>query len=219
MYCCCSFSPSRPTLCDPMDCSMPGFPVLYHVPEFAQTHVHLIMMSDAIQPFQPVLSPSPPAFSLSHHQDLFQFVSSLHQVAEVLELQLQHLSFQWIFRTDFLYDWLVWSPCSPGDSQDSSPTPEFISINICMLLLLLLRCFSHVQIFTIPWTAAYQAPLSMGFSRQEYWSGLPLPSPQYTYICLQKILYEPPFGFCGGSMGTESTCNAGDTGDVGLIPG
>ena len=67
-------------------------------------------------------SPSPPAFSLSQHQGLFQWVGSSHQVAKVLELQLQHQSFQWIFRTDFLYNWLVWSPCSSRDSQESSPT-------------------------------------------------------------------------------------------------
>ena len=63
------------------------------------------------------VSPSPPpAFNLSQHQDLFQWVSSAHQVAKVLELQLQRQSFQWIFRTDFLQDWLVWS-CSPRDSR------------------------------------------------------------------------------------------------------
>ena len=59
-----------PTLCDPMDCSMPGFPVHYQLPEFAQTHVHQV--GDAIQPSHPLLSPSPPAFNLSQHQGLFQ---------------------------------------------------------------------------------------------------------------------------------------------------
>ena len=87
------------TLCDPMDCSAPGFPVHHHLPEFAQTHVHQV--SDAIQPSHPLSSPSP-AFNLSQHQSLFQWVSSSHQVTKVLELQLQHQSFQWIFRTDFL---------------------------------------------------------------------------------------------------------------------
>ena len=82
------------------DCSTPGFPVLHHLPEFAQTHVHWI--SDAIQPTHPLSPPSPSAFSLSQHQDLFQWVVSLHQVAKVLELQLQHQFFQWIFRVDFL---------------------------------------------------------------------------------------------------------------------
>ena len=60
----------------------------------------------------------------SQHQGLFQWVSSSHQVAKVLEFQLQHQSFQWIFRTDFLQDGLVGSPCSPMDSQESSPTPQ-----------------------------------------------------------------------------------------------
>ena len=76
-----------------------------------------------------LLSPSPPTFSLSQHQGLFQWVSSLHQVAKVLEFQLQHRSFQWILRTDFLLDWLVGSPCSPRDSQEYSPTPQFKSIS------------------------------------------------------------------------------------------
>ena len=70
-----------------MNCSMPGFPVLHHLPEFAQTHVHWV--NDAIQPSHPLSSLSPPAFSFSQHQGLFQWVSSLHQVAEVLELQFQ----------------------------------------------------------------------------------------------------------------------------------
>ena len=81
------------------------------------------------QPSHPLLSPFSPALNLSQHQGLFQCVSSLHQVAEVLEFQLQHQSFQWIFRTDFLQRGLVGSPCSPRDSQESSPTPQFKSIN------------------------------------------------------------------------------------------
>ena len=85
-------------------------------------------VGDAIQPSHPLSSPSP-AFNLSQHQGLFQGVSSLCQVAKVLTFQLQHQSFQWIFRTDFLSDWLVWSPWSPRDSQESSPTPQFKSIN------------------------------------------------------------------------------------------
>ena len=89
------------SLCDPMDCSIPGFPVLRYLPEFSQTHVHWV--DDAIQPSHP-FSPRP-AFNLSHHQGLFQWVGSSHQVAKVLELQLQHQFFQWIFRVDFLRDW------------------------------------------------------------------------------------------------------------------
>ena len=70
-----------------MKCSMPGFPVLHYLPEFAQTHVHWV--SDAIQPSNPLSPPSPPAFNLAQHQHLFQWVSSLHQVAKILEFQLQ----------------------------------------------------------------------------------------------------------------------------------
>ena len=100
-----SVAQSCPTLCNPMDCSTPSLPVHHQLPEFTQTHVHRI--GDAIQASHPLSSPSPPAFNLSQHQGLFQWVSSLHQVAKVLELQLQHQSFQWIFRTDLLrMDWL-----------------------------------------------------------------------------------------------------------------
>ena len=85
------------TLCDPIDCSMPGFPVYHQLPELAQTHVHRV--SDTIQPSHALSSPSPSAFDLSQHQGLFQWVSSLHQVAKVLEFQLQHQSFH------FIQDW------------------------------------------------------------------------------------------------------------------
>ena len=74
------------TLCDPMDCSMPDFPVLHHLPELAQTHVHWV--GDAIQRSHPLLSPSLPAFNISQHQGLSQWVSSSHQVAKVLDLHL-----------------------------------------------------------------------------------------------------------------------------------
>ena len=81
------------TLCDPMNRSTPGLPVHHQHPESTQTHVHWV--GDAIQPFHPLPSPSSPALNLSQHQGLFQWVSSLHQVAKVLEFQLQHQSFQW----------------------------------------------------------------------------------------------------------------------------
>ena len=131
--CCCSITQSCLTLCDLMDCSMPGFLVLHYLPEFAQTHVHWV--ADAIQPSHPLSCPSPPALNLSQHQGLFQWVSSLHQVAKVLEFQLQHQSFQWTPRTD-LEDGLVGSPCSSRDSQESSPTPQFKSINSSVLSFL-----------------------------------------------------------------------------------
>ena len=94
-----------------------------------------LMSMVLVMPSHPLSSPSP-AFNLSQLQGLFQWVSSSHQVAKVLELQLQHQSFQWIFRTDFLYDWLAWSPCSPRDSQESSPTPQFKSTNSSVLSFL-----------------------------------------------------------------------------------
>ena len=122
------------TLCNPRDCSTPGLPVHHQLLEFTQTHVHWV--SDVIQPSHPLSSPSPPAFNLSQHQGLFQWVTSWLQVAKVLEFQLQHQSFQWIFRTDFLYNGLVGSPCSPRDSQESSPTPQFKSINSSVLSFL-----------------------------------------------------------------------------------
>ena len=122
------------TLFDPMDCSRPGFPVLHQLPELAQIHVHRV--SDNIQSSHPLLSPSPPAFFLSQHQGLFQWVSSSHQVAKVLELQLQHQSFQWIFRVDSLSDGMVRFPCSPRVCQASSPTTQFESINSLAFSLL-----------------------------------------------------------------------------------
>ena len=88
------------TLCDPMNCSTPRLPVHHQLPEFTQTLVHRV--SDAIQPSHPLSLPSPPAPNPSQHQSLFQWVNSLHEVAKVLECQLQHQSFQWTPRTDLL---------------------------------------------------------------------------------------------------------------------
>ena len=127
LYICCSAVQSCPSLWDPMDCSTPGFPVLHHLLEFAQTHAHWVC--DAIPPSHPLLPPSLPAFNLSQHHGRFQWAGSSHQVAKAVELQHQHQSFQWIFRVDFLWDWLDWSLCSPRDSQESSLTPQFESIN------------------------------------------------------------------------------------------
>ena len=114
-------------LCDTIDCSTPGILVHHQLLEPTQTHIHHV--GDAIQRSHSLLSPSPPAFNLFQHQGLFQLVSSLYQVAKVLEFQLQPQSFQWKFRTDFLSDELVWSPCSPRDSQESFSTPQFKSIS------------------------------------------------------------------------------------------
>ena len=129
-----SVAQSCPTLCDPTNHSTPGLPVHHQLLEFTQTHV--CWVSDAIQPSHPLSSPSPPAFNLSQNQGLFKWVSSLHQVAKVSEFQLQHQSFQWTPRADLLQDGLVGSLCSPRDSQESSPTPQFKSINSLVLSFL-----------------------------------------------------------------------------------
>ena len=85
-----SVAQSCPTLCDPMNCSMPGLPVHHQLPEFIQTHVHRV--GDTIQPSHPLFSPSP-ALNLSQHQGLYNWVNSLHQVAKVLEFQVMTLLF------------------------------------------------------------------------------------------------------------------------------
>ena len=105
------------TLWDPMDYSTPGFPVRNQLSVPTQTPVHWI--GDAIQLSHPLLSPSPPTLNHSQHQGLFKWVSSSHQVVKVLEFWLQYQSFQWIFRVDFIWDWLVWSPCYLRNSQES----------------------------------------------------------------------------------------------------
>ena len=108
------------TLCDPMTCSTPGLPVHHQLLEFTQTHVHWV--GDAVQPSYP-LSPSPPAFNVSQHQGLFQWVSSSHQVAKVLEFQLQRQSFQWTPRTWSPLGWTGWiSLMSKGLSRVFSNT-------------------------------------------------------------------------------------------------
>ena len=95
-----SVTQSCPTLFDPMNHSTPGLPVHYQLPEFTQTHAHRV--GDAIQPSHPLSSPSPLAPNPSQHQGLFQCVNSTHEVAKVLDFQLQHQSFQWTPRTDLL---------------------------------------------------------------------------------------------------------------------
>ena len=139
-----SVAQSCPTLCDPMNYSTPGLPVHHQTPEFTQTHVYQV--NDAIQPSDPMSSPSPPAPNPSQHQSHFQWVIVSHQVAKVLEFQLQHQSFQWTPRTDLLQNGLVGSPCSPRDSQESSPIPQFKRINSLALRFL----YSPTLIHTWP---------------------------------------------------------------------
>ena len=129
-----SVAQSCPTLRDPINRSTPGLPVHHQLPEFTQTHVHRV--SDAMQPSHPLSSPSPPAPNPSQHQSLFQWVNSSNEVAKVLEFQLHHHSLQRNPRADLLQNGLVGSPCSPRDSQESSPTPQFKRINSSVLSLL-----------------------------------------------------------------------------------
>ena len=131
---CCSVAQSRLTLCNSTDCSTPDLPVPHYLLKSAQVHLHCT--GDAIHPSHPLSPPSPPAFSLSQHQGLFRWVSSLHQLVKVLEFQLQHLLFQWKFRVDFLSDWPAWSPCCPRDCEEPSPAPQSRSINALALSLL-----------------------------------------------------------------------------------
>ena len=128
------FQFSSVALCDPTDYSTPGLPVQHQLPEFTQTHVHWV--SDTIQPSHPLSSPFPSAPNPSQHKSLFQLVNTSHEVAKVLEFQLQHHSFQRHPKVDLLQNGLVGSPCSPRDSQKSSPTPQFKSINSSALSLL-----------------------------------------------------------------------------------
>ena len=117
-----SVAESCPTLCNPMDCSTPGFPVHHQLLELAQIQIHWV--SDAIQPSHPLSSPSPLPFNLSQNQGLFQRVSSSHQVAKLLEFQLQHQSFQWMSIQDwFPLGWTGWiSLMSKGFSRVFSNT-------------------------------------------------------------------------------------------------
>ena len=103
-----------PTLCDPMNRSTTSLPIHHQLPELTQTHVHRV--SDAIQPSHPLSSPAP-APNPSQHQSLFQWINSSHEVAKVLEFQLQHHSFQRNPRADLLQNGLVGSSCSPRDSK------------------------------------------------------------------------------------------------------
>ena len=129
--CCCSVTQSCLTLCDPMDYSMPGSPVLHHLPELIQTHVHWV--GDAIQPSCPLSSPSPPAFSLSQSFPVSQLFSSggrsigASALATVLPMNIQG----W-----FPLALIGWSPYSPRDSQESPSTPQFKSSSSSVLSLL-----------------------------------------------------------------------------------
>ena len=138
-----SVAQSCPILCDPMNRSTPGLPVHHQLLEFTETQVHWV--SDAIQPSHPLSSPSPPAPKPSQHHSLLQWFNYSHEMAKVLEFQLQHHSFQRNPRADLLQNGLVESPCSLRDSQESSPTPQFKSINSSVPLF---KTTSHQVFFS-----------------------------------------------------------------------
>ena len=114
-----------------MDCSMSGLSVPHHLLKFAHIHVHCI--NDAIQPPHPLMPSVLSALNLSQHQGIFQWVGCSHQMTRILEFQLQHQLFQWVFRIDFPSDWCL---CCPRNSQESSPAPQFKGINSLALCLL-----------------------------------------------------------------------------------
>ena len=123
----------------------------------------MFILSVAMQLSHPLMPSSPSALNLSQYHRLFQWVVCSHQMTKILELQLQHQSFQWIFRVDLPSDWLVWSPCSPGVSQESSPTPQFKSLN-CLALSIL---YGPTLIFIcdLPWNLIKSRGLQMSEPR------------------------------------------------------
>ena len=144
VYCYCSVTQSCPTLCDTMDCSTPGLSILHHLPKFAQVHVHCI--SDAIQPAisssDALFSFCPQSFPASGTFPMSQLFASGDQNTGV---SASASSFQQVFRVDFPWDWLVWFPCCPRESQESSPAPQFKGINMH-------GCISYWFCFSgVPW--------------------------------------------------------------------
>ena len=171
-----------------MDC----FPVHHQLPELTQTLVHRV--SDTIQPSHPLSSPSPP-FNLSHHQGVFQWVSSSHQVAKALEFQLQHQSFQWIKINSYHSTWSLFVRSHLvilGSIVSGSFWKTKAGMAASHLCTCMLSHFSHVWIFGIPCTVAHKAPLSMYFSHQEYQTGLPFPLPGHLQGIFLTQGWSPP---------------------------
>ena len=164
-----------------MDYSTPGFPVLHHLLDFAQSHVYWV--DDAIQPSHPLSPPSPPALNLSQHQDLFQPVSQLFSsggqrievsaLASVLPKNIQG----WfpLGLTGLIS--LLSKGLSRVFSSATIRKHQFFSTQPSLWRNTKVKLLSCVRLFASPWTVAHQAPPSIGFSRQEYWRGLPFPSP------------------------------------------
>ena len=114
-----------------MDCSTPGLPVPHHLPKLAQVHIHCV--GDAIQPSHPLMPSSPSALNLSQNQGKTHDFSHESAVRirwpKILEFQFQHQPFQWVCIQGWFLLRLVWSPCFPRDSLESSPIPQFEGIN------------------------------------------------------------------------------------------
>ena len=127
-----------PTLCDPMEYSMLGFPGYHQLPELTQTHVRRV--SDAIQPTHPLSSPSPPAFNLSQHQDLFQWLSSSKYWSFSLSISP---SSEYLGLISFRMDWL--DLLAVQRTQESSPTPQFKSISSSVLSFLYSPTLTSIQ--------------------------------------------------------------------------
>ena len=125
---------SRVWLCDLMDCSTPALPVHHQLLESAQTHDHQV--GDAIQSSHLLPSPSPPAFKLSEHQGLFKWISSLYQVAKVLGVSASASVLPMNIQDWFPLRWTGWISLHPRDSPESSPTPQFKSIDSSALSFL-----------------------------------------------------------------------------------
>ena len=124
VFCCwCSVAQSCATLWNPMDFSTPFLSVPHNLLETAPVYVHCI--SDAVQPSHPLTCSYPSALNLSQLQGLFQWVVCSRQMTKILELQLQHLCFQWIFRVDLSQDGLAWSPSYLMDFHESSQASQF----------------------------------------------------------------------------------------------
>ena len=133
-HCCCLVAQSCPVLCDPMNCSTPGLPVHHQLPELTQTHVHWV--GDAIQPFHPLFSPSPPALNLSQHLGLFTSGGQsigISASTSVLPMNTQDWS---------PLEWIGWISLQSKRLKESSPTPQIKSINSLVL------SFLHSPTFT-----------------------------------------------------------------------
>ena len=140
------------TLCNPLDCSTPGFPVHHQLPDLAQTHVHRV--GDAIQPSHPLSAPSLPAFNLSQHQGLLQFFSSGGQSIRVASASMLPMNIQdW-----FPLGWTGWISLQSRDSQESSPTPQYKSINSSVLSFL----------YSPNFTSIYDTGKTLALTRQTF---------------------------------------------------